>query len=359
MSLIKINSSNRKRAALNQVLKAIGCSFFRLYSFTVLLTAVVAMCDTPLAVACTTTLVTAVGNIDSRLPVLPDRPPNVSAPVEEQVGAAQFSTISAVYDSLGNAHSFYFLMYHVSNSDAPWEPRVIFDGGEFAGGTPGKPSAIMFEPLALPTLDGSVGSAPVGIGFAPTWNNKSSVVSFVIQTDLRQSAAITKIDLVQDGRASGCEQYGTNDFDGDGKDDIAVWRPSIGFWAIKKSSTRNNDIIWKQWGLPGDLPMPGDYTGDSRADLVVWRSSEGNWYICRSDDNFDCSKGKVYQFGLPGDRPIKGDFDGDHILDYAVYRPSNNSLYYRKSSSGTGQGEIIVQQWGLPGDIPLFGGVDH
>jgi hypothetical protein len=143
------------------------------------------------------------------------------------------------------------------------------------------------------------------------------------------------------------------DFDGDGKDDLAIWRAVSGFWAVRQSSKSLSsslaDIIWQQWGLPGDIPLPGDYTGDGKADLVVWRESLGMWFVCPSDQNFTCANPVSVQFGLPGDIPIRADFDGDATLDYAVWRPENGTWYWKQSSDSS----IHQQQWGLPGDIPL------
>jgi FG-GAP-like repeat len=88
------------------------------------------------------------------------------------------------------------------------------------------------------------------------------------------------------------------DYDRDGKTDLAVWRPSEGNWYIIDSSTGARRV--QQWGLGGDIPVPGDYDGDGRTDFAVWRPSEGNWYI------IDSSTGarRVQQWGLGGDIPV-------------------------------------------------------
>ena len=71
-----------------------------------------------------------------------------------------------------------------------------------------------------------------------------------------------------------------DDYDGDGKTDLAVWRPSDGSWHITNSSTSTTRTAL--WGRKGDIPVPGDYDGDGKTDLAVWRPSEGNWYITSS-----------------------------------------------------------------------------
>lgn len=130
------------------------------------------------------------------------------------------------------------------------------------------------------------------------------------------------------------------DYDGDGKADVAVFRSTQNRWYILQSS--NNKVVSVDFGQSGDdLLVPDDYTGDGKADLAVYRN--GNWIIRRSDDN----KTEVQQFGLRGDKPVPADYDGDGKTDLAVYR---NGIWYILDSSTK---QFHAFNYGLASDIPL------
>ncbi len=135
------------------------------------------------------------------------------------------------------------------------------------------------------------------------------------------------------------------DFDGDGKTDLSVFRPSEGNWYLNRS-TAGFSVI--NWGNATDALVPGDYDGDGKADTAIFRASNTggvpDFYILNSN-GFTLSG---LEWGVPNDIPVAGDFDGDGKTDIAVFRPSNNVWYILNSGGG-----VSFTPYGQAGDIPL------
>ena len=80
------------------------------------------------------------------------------------------------------------------------------------------------------------------------------------------------------------------DFNGDGTNDIGIFRPSTGLWAIRGGAR-------VYFGGTGDEPVPGDYDGDGTVDIAIFRPSTGLWAV---------NGGLRTYFGGSGDEPLAG-----------------------------------------------------
>ena len=98
----------------------------------------------------------------------------------------------------------------------------------------------------------------------------------------------------------------SGDFDGDGTDDIAIFRAASGLWGVR-------GVTRVYFGGGDDIPVPADYDGDWTSDIGIFRDHIGLWAIRGVT--------RVY-FGGSGDNPYPNDYDGDGITDIAIFRGS-------------------------------------
>ncbi len=127
------------------------------------------------------------------------------------------------------------------------------------------------------------------------------------------------------------------DYDGDGTTDYAIFRPTTGEWWIINSGFTlgfaTQYVTQQQWGLNGDIPVPGDYDGDGRDDMAVFRPTDGNWYIRYAKDGTTAAV--AWGHGYFGDIPFRGlDMNGDGKSDLVVYRPSVGHWYINHLNGG-------------------------
>jgi hypothetical protein len=141
------------------------------------------------------------------------------------------------------------------------------------------------------------------------------------------------------------------DFDGDGRADLSVFRPSEGNWYLNGSQ---NGFTVVRWGLSNDKLAPADYDGDGKTDVAVWRETEGNFYILNSSD----LTVRIENFGLAGDILTVGDWDGDGKADLSTYREGSQSYFFYRGSANNPSGNITYVPWGISGDRPVRGDFD-
>jgi hypothetical protein len=140
------------------------------------------------------------------------------------------------------------------------------------------------------------------------------------------------------------------DADGDGRADMTLYKAN-GDWAMLKSSSNFTSSITKNWGGPGYTAAPGDYDGDGEQDLGLYRESTGAWLVKTSSSGFASTMS--FNWGGPGYKAEPGDYDGDGKVDPTVYNTATGVWSILLSSSG--YASAINVNWGGAGYTPVPG----
>ena len=168
----------------------------------------------------------------------------------------------------------------------------LIDGSSLTVDTVGWKTSPFFEGTRLGTL--ATGQAwKRSVDGEDTDDNS---VDFSESSPAPRNSSTTGLSILESG-----------DYDGDGSDDIAVFRASSGLWAVR-------GVTRAYFGGFTDLPVPGDYNGDGRSDIGIFRSATGLWAVRGVT--------RAY-FGSSSDTAVPGDYDGNSRCDIGIYRPAS------------------------------------
>jgi hypothetical protein len=145
------------------------------------------------------------------------------------------------------------------------------------------------------------------------------------------------------------------DYNNDDRDDVAVYREGAtagdqSVWYVKTST----NFYSANWGLNGDFPAPGDYDGDGRSDMVVQRPSGSisQFYKWLSSNGSQ----SVENFGSSTAAVVPGDYDDDGKTDVAVIDDQGGTMVWSYEPSSLPGITVVSDTWGFTAtDIPVQG----
>ncbi len=287
------------------------------------------------------------------------------------LAAGTYTIVATTYDNEPTDFPYVYTGF----SSAPLTVAVVNDANTDFDGD-GKTDFVVARATSAPLTEAT---AP---GLAPILNSYNQEVKGRKKQAEPLNNAITPpiywYTKLSGNGATGVGQLGdaatdtvvTEDFDGDGKDDLAVWTQAPATQAnfkILQSST--NTVRVSFFGQTGDDPaVVGDYDGDNKADVAVYRCPPATgaagqcFFFYRGSLNNP--NGNItyvpWGFGTDGDFfPYVGDFDGDGKNDFCIQR---------SNPSATAQGQFVLLKsmglgveyinWGLSSDFLIPGDYD-
>jgi hypothetical protein len=155
------------------------------------------------------------------------------------------------------------------------------------------------------------------------------------------------------------------DWNGDGIDEIGIFRPSSQSFFLDL----NGNDVWDglgidastpSFGIAGDIPVVGDWNGDGIDEIGIFRPSSHSFFLDLNGNRiWDTGIDGVYPFGTSTDLPVTGDWDGDGIDEIGVWRPAKRSFFLDTNGNHTWEwGTDLFAPFGTSTDLPIIGDWD-
>lgn len=156
------------------------------------------------------------------------------------------------------------------------------------------------------------------------------------------------------------------DFNGDGVDQIAVYKTSNGDFYLD-----GGDFAWadsgvngdyrSQFGVEGGNAVAGDWDGDGKDDIGVYISSTNTWKLDLDGNGvFESNRDLTIVYGATGATPLVGDWNGDGKSDLGYRTTSGDTQTFHLDVNGdyTPNGDWTPTTSLAAGDVPLAGDWD-
>jgi len=148
------------------------------------------------------------------------------------------------------------------------------------------------------------------------------------------------------------------DFNGDGCDTVSVFRPSEQRMYIinqlgQASAGLGAADFYFTFGSKGDIPFVGDFDGDGADEVALYRPKTGRIFLKWNLEGGAPDASFVY--GEAGDVPVAGDWNGDGRDTVALYRPSESSWYIKLVNAGGPADHVIHLHTHARKTLPIVG----
>jgi hypothetical protein len=245
-------------------------------------------------------------------------------------------------------------------------------GSSFAVAAPGDKIGVKSPAIGLISLrnDLSAGAAdytllygfPADIALAGDWNNdnvdtlgfyRPSTGFFTLSDQPSATVVGIPTSTYNFGFGSIGDRPVVGDWDGDGDDNVGVYRASNRTFYLRNTLNGGfaNVTIFMPFALAGDIAIAGDWNGDGRSTPGVYRPSSSQFLLTNTFTTGTAALSHTFTFGGAGSLPIVGDWDGNNSDGIGTY--SGGTFTLRNSVSAGAADFTFV--FGAAGNSPLAG----
>ncbi len=137
----------------------------------------------------------------------------------------------------------------------------------------------------------------------------------------------TQAIVVQSGHSEWSAVPG--DYEGSGITGVGVYVPGSGLWYVWFPLRGHG--VWGLFGGPEFMATAHDIDGDTKTDPVIYREKDGCWQGAASSTGYIAYEAWL---GATGCRPVMADYDGDRLADLAIYHQPSGLWSIGPSSAG-------------------------